>query len=143
MELAAGAGDRDVETLLSAHAIDCPEVHRELPGKVGPERHREEHDVAFVALDVLEILDDDRLLALVREEPLEAGVGPADLVEPVEDAGLLLGIERDYAEGVAFSLRDRKPGRLSGASLSLLSPGLLPHSRGHVRARTCRSPCGT
>ena len=110
MKLPAGAGNCDVKSLLSSHAVDRPEVHRELAGEIGSEGHREQHHVAFVALDVLKIFNDHWLLAFVGEKPLKLAVSPAGLVEKVQNERLLLGVECDDSEGMALIFRDREPG---------------------------------
>ena len=63
-DLAPRTGDRHVEPTFPAVAVERPEVERQVAPLVHGERCREEDRVALVALDVLEVLD---------EQPLAAG----------------------------------------------------------------------
>ena len=72
-----------VEPPLAAGAVQRAEVHHELSvGALGV-ADREEYDVAFVALHVFEVLDEERLVRLVSEVVLELRVGGAALVYDV------------------------------------------------------------
>lgn len=78
---------------------------RDLPGDaprgVGADRAGEDDDLAFVALNVFEVLDEDRLGKLrLLPETVERWVGCALVVEETLDQLLLLPVERDDADRV-------------------------------------------
>ena len=66
-DLRTRPGDGDVEPSLAAGLDQRPEVQRQPAGvRVRREREREQDDVALVALDVLEVLD-EQLFAVARK----------------------------------------------------------------------------
>src|SRR5262245_13212367 len=75
LDPAARPGHRDVEAPLSALAVDWPELHRELAVLVAPVADAEDEDVALVALNGLEILDEEAAQAVVVvQELLQRGL---------------------------------------------------------------------
>ena len=68
-DLAAGAGDRDVEPPLAAAAVQRAEVERQDALVVRREAGGEQDDVTLVALDVLEVLDEQSLAVTARPAP--------------------------------------------------------------------------
>ena len=78
--------------------VQRTEVHRDAARLIRAVGQREQHDVPLLALHALEILDEDGLGRVVREERLEPRILPACLIQQVLDEGLLLGIESDDAD---------------------------------------------
>ena len=69
---------------------------------VGADRHRKDDHVALVALNVLDVLDEDRLAGLAAVEMrLERRIASSRLVEHVLDQPLLVAVERDDADRFA------------------------------------------
>ena len=66
-DLAPCAGDRDVQSSLTTRAVQRAEVEREHALLVAGERDREQHGVALVALDVLEVLDEQAAVVIAIE----------------------------------------------------------------------------
>jgi hypothetical protein len=99
-QLLAGAGDRDVEAALAAVAVERPEVHRHRPRRIGAVAHREQDDVALVALDRLQVLDQHWLRVLRCERRVERRVGAPRLIEQILDQALLGAAEGDDADRV-------------------------------------------
>ena len=96
---AAGAGDRHVESPLSACGRERTEVQPERAGLLVPrEGEREEDDVALVALNVLEVLHEQRILGTHQRVLHDAHRG---LLKLVEDQVPLLGVERDHPDRFA------------------------------------------
>jgi hypothetical protein len=64
VHLVAGAGEGDVEAVLAARLADRAKVTSHRAAVRGPgEAGREDDDVALVALHVLDVLDDERVVA--------------------------------------------------------------------------------
>ena len=99
-DLLLGARDGDVEAALAAGAVERAEVHREVALLVGRVADGEEDRVAFVALDVLEVLHEERLGERGVEEALDLGMLRLLLVEQVLDEPLLRHAEGDDAAGL-------------------------------------------
>ena len=72
LDAPARTGDGDVQPPLAALAVERAEVHRQLAGLVGAVADAEEDHVALVALDVLEVLDEEAVEAVLVEEVVEA-----------------------------------------------------------------------
>ncbi len=101
-----------VETAPAVGLVERPEVHREPARRVGAVAHGDEHDVAFVALDRLEVLHEERLVAVRREERLRGlrrVVAPQPL-DLVLDGALLRDAHGADAEARA---RPARPARRS------------------------------
>ena len=103
--LAPRAGDRDVEAAMAAFVVERRNLRGDAPGRVGADRAGEDDDLAFVALHVFEVLDEDRLREIrLLPEAVEGRVGSAFLVEKVLDELLLFGVERDDADRVDWTI---------------------------------------
>ena len=110
-------GDGDVEPSLSPGSVQRAEVQRQDAALVDAERRREQHDVAFIALDVLEILHEQAVAASRLERLDDAFV--ARVADERLDVGALLLVEGDHADRRHGALRCvREP------SLNLLDDGL-------------------
>ena len=107
-DLLLRARDGDVEAPLAAGSVEGSEVHEELSVRTLRVADREQDHVPFVALHVLEVLDEERLLARVREEVLELRIRRAPLFEDVLDERLLRHRERDDACAAALPRGIRK-----------------------------------
>jgi hypothetical protein len=95
-DLTTGTGDGDVQTSLAPRPVQRPEVEGKHASFVHGERRREQDDIALVALDVLEVLDEEPLvLPIVQrlDEPLIARV-----TQKRFDVGPLLLVESDDAD---------------------------------------------
>ena len=99
----------DVQPSFATIAVQGAEIHCQLACHVFPEGDREHDHVAFVALDVLQVLHDRRFDPVVGEKPFELRLVVAGEVEQIEDQRLLLRVEGDDAEGRAIVLRQVKP----------------------------------
>ena len=84
-----GARDQHVQPPLAALAVQRPEVHRHRAVLVPPVADGDEDDVALVALDVLEVLDEERLGRAVRRRTPELGSCLGEQLELVPDVLLL------------------------------------------------------
>jgi len=97
-----GAGDGDVEAASAAVAVEGAEVHGDFAGFVGGVADGEEDDVAFVALDVFEVFDEEGFAFdgwVVAKVGFDFGVFAAFFVEEVLDELLLGEAEGDDAVG--------------------------------------------
>ena len=65
------AGDRHIQPSMAAIAIERPEIDRKRAFGVEAESDREQHDIAFVALDVFQVLHHGGLETLVGEKPFQ------------------------------------------------------------------------
>lgn len=94
-----GAGDRDVQPPPSALPVQRPEVHGDLSVLVGPVAHREDQDVAFVALHGLQALNEEAAQpAGSVEEPVQVRPVPPDVTERGFDGDRLPLAERHDAQ---------------------------------------------
>ena len=119
-KLVARPGDRDVKPAVAAVAVERGDLCGDAAGLVGADGHREEDDVALVALHVLEVLDEDRLVGLVAvEKRLQRRVAAARLVEQVLDQPLLLAVEGDDADRLRSTSFMRLTTSATTASASL------------------------
>jgi len=66
------ASDRYVQAPLTAGAVQRPKIHRQLAVFVGTVADTEDHHVAFVALDGLEVLDEHSVESVAGEVMLGA-----------------------------------------------------------------------
>ena len=96
-DLSPCAGDGDVQSALTAAAVEGPEVERQVTPFVDAEGGREEDDVSFVTLHVLEVLD-EQALGVGAVERLDQSV-VATVADQGLDVGALLLVERDHADG--------------------------------------------
>ena len=105
----------DVEAAPAARLVERAEVEGDAPRGIGTVAHREEDDVALVALHVLQVLDEKRLFSVVRRllQPLlddRLGEQPFDIValraRKGDDAHARLG-ENGVGEP-AHDLRDER-----------------------------------
>ena len=125
MQFRPGARHRHVQPPLAPVLVHRAEVHGELAGLVGAEGDGKQHHVAFVALDVFQVLDDHGLLALVGEEPFQGRVGLALGVQQVKDQPLLLGVEGDDAQRRARRFGQGQPARQAVADEGRDGAGLV------------------
>ena len=107
--LPPGAGDGHVQPAPAALAVQGAEAHAHAPLLVGPVADREEDHVPLVPLDVLQVLDEDRLQLVAGEEGLDGRVVPAGAVEQVEHEALLGLAQGHHADGVAGELGVLQP----------------------------------
>lgn len=96
----AGAGDEDVEAAFAAFGAEGAEVHAEEAVGVAAVADGDEDGVAFVALDVFEVFDEERFVGVGVEERFGVGVFAAEQFEFVEDGLLLADGEGGDAEGL-------------------------------------------
>ena len=103
-----GAREDDVEALFAAVLVDGAEVHEHAPRRVGAVTDAQDDDVALVALDVFEVLDEeaDELVVffafvLGLEAFVEGVVFAGQGHEGAFDGGLLGLGEGDDADGLA------------------------------------------
>lgn len=75
----------------------------------GPDR--EQHDIAFIPLDVFQVFNDDGFFAIIFKEPFQIGVLAAFFVQQVEDQPLLLSVKSDNAERKALFFGQGEPFR--------------------------------
>ena len=85
----ASAGDQHVQASLTALLIERAEVHRHMSARHLAVADADEHDVPFVALDVLQVLDEEGFLRVTREERLGGLVGTASELHLVFDPARL------------------------------------------------------
>ena len=109
VQLLPGAGYRYVQPLLPTIAIESTKCHRKLTSLIRTEGDREQHDVAFVPLDVFQVFNDDGFFAFVFKEPFQFGVFAALLIQQVEDQPLLFTVESDDTEREALFFRQYEP----------------------------------
>ena len=103
LHLASCARYGDVQTPPAALAVERTEVHIDLAVLVGAVADREQDYVALVALHILEILDENRLLRVV--EPLfQALVGSARIGQHIVDQVLLGDVEGHDADALFVKL---------------------------------------
>ena len=110
-EFATCAGDSHIEPSVSAFAVEWPEVECHRPGLIGSEGDGEQHHIAFVALDIFEVLDDCWFNALFAEIPFDCRLFPACLIQQVFDQGLLGEIEGDDAQCGALIFGEQESGQ--------------------------------
>src|SRR3569832_2296118 len=79
-----GAADEHVEASFAALAAQRPEVHRHVALRRLAVADRDVDHVAFVALDILQVLDEERFGAGLLEERLEAGIFSPQELELLE-----------------------------------------------------------
>ncbi len=108
-DLFAGAGDGHVEAPLPPLLVEWSEIHGDAPLGVGSVCDGEEDDVAFIALDVFEILDEDGFLHLLREPALQLGSGGPLAIEELLNELLLGAGKGHHAEALSPSLRRGEP----------------------------------
>jgi hypothetical protein len=94
----AGAYDRDVEPALSTGDVERAEALVDPPLVIRTVGDAQEDHVALVALNVFEILDEERLGTLEIEEFLEREILPTEALEFVLNRALLPGVHRDHTE---------------------------------------------
>lgn len=97
-------GSQNVQSTATSSGVDRAEVPGEDAVLVGAVRDAQNNYVTVVALDVLEVLHKERILALLVEEPLDGRIFPAHAVELVEDQVRLLDTECPDAKALALML---------------------------------------
>ncbi len=97
--LAFGAGDEDVESPFTAFGAEGAEAEGEMAAGVAGVADGDEDDVAFVALDVLEVFDEEGFVGVGGEEGFGGGMFAAEEFKFVEDGLLLADGEGGDAEG--------------------------------------------
>ena len=80
--------DGHVQATLAPGPVQRSEAHGHPPRLVGAVADRQKNYVALVALDVLQVLHEKRLVAVLVEELLEAGIGPTQPFQFVEDGAV-------------------------------------------------------
>jgi len=93
----AGTGDKHVKAPPAILAIQRPKVVAQLPVRPLRVGYADEDDVALVTLDILKVLDEERLRASTVEEQLDAGVLPSPQFKLVLDGELLAEVEGPHA----------------------------------------------
>ena len=101
--LAPCAGHRNIEPPPAALPVERSEVHIDLAVLVGAVADGEQDHVAFVALHVFKIFDENRFLSFV-EPFFKALVGGTGVVEQVVDQVLLGNIEGDNTDALFVQL---------------------------------------
>ena len=96
-----GPGDQHVQPALPAVPVQRPKVHVGGPVSGAPVPDADENDVSLVALHRLQVLDEERLVGMGREEPLAGGVLPPEQLQLVLDCPHLGRAEGGHAEGQA------------------------------------------
>ncbi len=66
----SGPGDQNVESPFATLVIERSKVHGRIAGLVFAVTDADENDVPLVSLDVLQVLDEERFLAVVGKEAL-------------------------------------------------------------------------
>ena len=99
LDPAPRAGDGDVQAPLTAFPVERSEVHRELAVLVAAVADAEDHDVTLVALDVLQVLDEEAVEAVFGEERVELRRASRRRRSSATSMACCLGFgERDDAE---------------------------------------------
>ena len=98
-DLLTCAGDRHIQPSLSAVLVQRPEVHGHVAALVRTVAHGEHDHVPLVALDVLQVLHEHRLLGALIKEALQLRMLADRAIEQVHDQGLLRLTERHDADG--------------------------------------------
>ena len=101
--LVAGTRDSHVQTALAARVVERSEVHRHIAVLVGSVAYREEDDVALIALHVLQVLHEDRLV-LVVGDGFQSGVMIQFVGQDILDEVLLYLAERHDADAELLQL---------------------------------------
>ena len=97
---AASAGDRDVEAALATLEVERPETVQHPAVRGLAVADREDDRVSLVALDPLEVLDEEPLGGVLVEEVADVGADQGRAQREV-DPGRMLDAERDDAERLA------------------------------------------
>ena len=100
----AGPRDEDIQAALASVPVERPEIHRQVGAIDLPVADADQDHVALVSLHVLQVLDEERLFGVPREELLAGGIPTAQNVDFVFDAASLHVAEGRDAEGPARRL---------------------------------------
>lgn len=109
-----GAREQHVEAAVASGAVDGAEALHEVARFVGAVDRRDEDDIALVALDVLEVLDEERLQGRCPARPIALGHGVAheEAVHLGQDQIALGLVEGDDAQRLVRVLRHKVDSRL-------------------------------
>ena len=95
-------------------------VEGRVTGGIPAERNREINNVALVALNILQVLDDHRLDPLVHEEPFKSRIVAPRVVKEVLDQRLLPDVEGiTPIVGLCWSGHPSQPSSLTRMSAAM------------------------
>jgi len=91
------AGDRDIEAPFTALPVDRSEIHGESAGSIRSVSDGKEYDIAFIALHVFQIFNEERFGYGIAEKGFQPGVPAAFFFDEVLDKFFLRLAECDHA----------------------------------------------